>query len=257
VVIIEISIIASGSNGNSFLVESKHASILIDAGKSGKEIQSRMNKLNKNPEDIDAILVSHEHSDHTRGVGILSRRFNIPVYITKSTYDQCAFNLGKLNEKKLFNKQNRFSIKDIDITPVKTMHDASDSTGFVLKSKNKSFGILTDTGIATPEIKDAIKKLDAVAIESNYDVDMLIKGPYPYHLKNRILSQYGHLSNIECAQLIKENRTDNLKEVVLSHLSGNNNTPKQAELTFKKILASKKFNLTVASRDDVTGSFRI
>jgi len=254
---IDISIIASGSNGNSYLVENKDTSILVDAGKSGKEIQARMNRLGKNIENVDAILVSHEHTDHTKGIGILSRRFNIPVIITKSTYNHCAFNLGKLHEKKFFRKDTKFKIKDIDIQPIETMHDASDATGFAFKSKDKRFAIITDTGIVTPHIKDIIRKVDGVALESNYDIEMLINGPYPHYLKNRILSDYGHLSNIECAQLIKNYQSDKLKTVMLSHLSGNNNSPEKAKDTFNKIASSKNFKLIVSSRDNETGCFRI
>ena len=256
---IEISVIASGSNGNSTLIESKKTSLLFDAGKSGREIESRLNSLGKSPENIDAILVSHEHRDHISGVGILSRRYNIPVYIAKGTYANSRFVLGRLFERKTFDINKKFKIKDLKIKPIKTSHDAASPCGFMIQESSKAFGIITDTGYITPQVKDAVKHLNGILLESNHDIDMLINGPYPHFLKNRILNDDGHLSNVVAAELIKKEASDKLKLVVLGHLSGNNNTPELAQKTFEVIAKNKlkQLQYCTASRDKVTGKFII
>ncbi|MBN2111953.1 MBL fold metallo-hydrolase [Candidatus Woesearchaeota archaeon] len=244
----EISVIASGSNGNCCLIEDKGNSVLVDAGKSGREIMERMNFLGKHIESVNAILITHKHSDHTRGAGVLSRRFKIPVYMTKKTSE--GIMLGSFDTK-IFEVGKRFRIGKMDIKPVQTSHNVP-SCGFVFNSK---FGIMTDTGCVTKEMKDAVKKIEAVLLESNHDIDMVIKGPYPYFLKNWILSNEGHLSNIDASSLLQD-YSKNLKLAILGHLSGNNNTPELAMKTFEA-LVKKKIEPAVACRDKATGVFEI
>ena len=244
----EISVIASGSNGNCCLVENKGTSIIIDAGKSGRDIANRMEFLGKNIEDVKAVLITHKHSDHTRGAGVLSRRFKIPVYMTKKTSKACM--IGATDEK-IFDINKGFRIGSIKIKPIKTSHNVP-SCGFLL---NHKFGLITDTGCVTKEMKDAIKKVDAVLLESNHDIDMVIKGSYPYFLKQWILSDEGHLSNIDASNML-QNHSKNLKLAILGHLSGNNNTPELAMKTFQT-LVKKKMEVTIADRDKATGVFDI
>lgn len=255
----EISVVASGSNGNSILVEGKDTSILFDAGKSGKEIEKRLSNMKKSAENIDAILTTHEHRDHIASIGVLSRRYNIPIYMTKPTYASAKHIIGNINKRKTFDISKQFRINNLNIKPIKISHDASDPCGFMIKEKNKSFGIITDSGHITIQIKDAIKHLNGVLIESNHDIDMLLNGPYPYYLKNRILNNQGHLSNVVASQLINDNATDKLKTVILGHLSGNNNTPKLAQETFENIAKKiiKNIDYCTASRDKETGCFNI
>lgn len=242
----EISVIASGSNGNCCLVEGKGTSVLVDAGKSGKEIARRMDLLGKDIEHVKAILITHRHSDHTRGAGIISRRFRIPVYMTRKTSDACM--LGPFDAK-IFDKSKEFRIGNLCIKPIKTSHNVP-SCGFVI---NKKLGIITDTGYVTKQMQDAIKKLECILLESNHDIDMLINGTYPYFLKQWILGNEGHLSNIEASNLI-QNSAKSLKLAILGHLSGNNNTPEIALKTFQT-LVKKKINVAVADRDNATGTF--
>jgi phosphoribosyl 1,2-cyclic phosphodiesterase len=242
----EISVIASGSNGNCCLVEEKGTSILVDAGKSGREIQKRMDSLGKMIEDVKAILVTHSHSDHVQGAGVLSRRFSIPVYMAEKTANECR--IGECRAKQ-FSADKSFRIGKLNIKPVKTSHNVH-SCGFVI---NRKFGIMTDTGCATRQMEDAVKKLKAVLLESNHDVDMLIKGTYPHFLKQWILSNEGHLSNIDASNLI-QNHAKGLQTAILGHLSENNNTPDSALKTFNT-LVKKKIEVLVADRDNATGNF--
>jgi phosphoribosyl 1,2-cyclic phosphodiesterase len=243
----EISVVASGSNGNCCLVEDHDASVLIDAGKSGSEIERRMGKLGKSLEDVDGILVTHGHFDHISGAGVLSRRFGIPVYTTKEVYSKAK--LGKF-ESKLFSINKEFKIKNLKIKPVRTSHNV-DSCGFVVSK----FGYFTDTGKVTEEMKKAISDLHSILLESNHDVDMVHNGHYPAFLKKWILSDTGHLSNETTSSVIQE-IGNNLSFVLLGHLSGNHNTPEIASETYNS-LVKKRIDYNVCSREKETGSWKI
>lgn len=244
----QISVIASGSSGNCCLIEDKGTSVIVDAGKSGKEIQRRMDALGKSMEDVSAILITHRHSDHTRGAGILSRRFNIPVYTTEKTAKLCM--LGGFDHK-IFDVRKEFKIGNMSIKPIKTSHNVS-SCGFSFNSK---FALMTDTGKVTKQMEDTIKKVKAVLLESNHDIDMVIKGPYPYFLKQWILSEKGHLSNIDASNLLQKSGK-NIQLAILGHLSGNNNTPELALKTFN-VLVKRKMDAAVANREKETGNFEV
>lgn len=243
----EISVIASGSNGNCCLVEDKNSSILIDAGKSMREIDFRMSNFGKSLENVDGIVLTHSHSDHLAGIGPISRKYNLPVYATKEVYDLCNGGLGKINLKH-FSLDYSFKIKNIEIKPVNTSHDVP-SCGFVIGK----FGLFTDTGIVTNQMSCAIKKLKGVLIESNHDIDMLINGSYPAFLKQRILSDNGHLSNIHASSFVQKGGF-NLNWALLGHLSANNNTVNKAKGCFESIV-KRKLDYSVLSRDKESGSW--
>ena len=243
----DISIIASGSNGNSTLVESKDTTVLIDAGKSGKEIESRLKKMGKSLENLDAILVTHSHSDHTQAVGILARKYNVPAYMQSATKYELKEKLGKLDVKTF---KHNFKVNNLEIKPVATMHDVV-STGFVI---NK-FGLFTDTGIVTKQMENAIPKLKSILLESNHDVDMLLNGPYPYYLKKRIMSDSGHLNNSHASEFI-QNHGKHLSTVLLGHLSGTNTTLKMTKGTFETIV-KHKLNYEVLNRNRQSGMFNL
>ena len=171
--VMEVSVIASGSNGNCCLVENKGSSILIDAGKSCREIEYRMNKLGKSLENVDGILLSHSHIDHFQGIGPISRKYNVPVYTTKDTYELCKDRIGEIKVKN-FGLNKSFKVAGMEIKPIKTCHDVP-SCGFVVGK----FGLFTDTGHITKQMEAAIGKLNGVLLESNHDIDMLINGSYP------------------------------------------------------------------------------
>lgn len=244
---IEISVIASGSNGNCCLVEDKSTSLLIDAGKSRREIEKRMNNLGKSLENVDAVLLTHAHVDHCAGADVISRNHDLPTYMNKEMAKDCfVFN----GNAKSFDTSRSFKVKNLTIKPVKTSHDLP-SCGFVVGK----FGLFTDTGHATPEMTAAMKKLKGVLLESNYDVDMLVNGFYPAFLKQRIMSKRGHLSNIDASSFVKE-KGGHLDWVLLGHLSANNNHPDVARKTFETIVGQKT-NYDVLSRDKESGCWEL
>lgn len=245
----EISVIASGSNGNCCLVEDKNSSILIDAGKSGREIESRMNSLGKSVENVDAIILTHAHHDHVAGAGVLSRRYNLPVYISKPAYSEVNGKLGAAQIRH-FTHNKQFSINDLSIQPISTSHNTP-STGFVIGD----FGIFTDTGKVTKEMETAMPKLRGVLLESNHDIDMVVHGPYPYFLKQWILSDQGHLNNIDASNLLNE-KGKNLDFALLGHLSGNNNTVDLVKKTVET-LVKKKIDYSICSRDKASGVWEL
>jgi len=241
----EISVIASGSNGNCCLVEERGISVLIDAGKSGIEIETRMRSLGKSLDDVDGIVLTHEHSDHISGAGVLSRRFGIPVYMTQEIHSRAS--LGKF-ESRIFSGD--FKIGSLKIRPVLTSHNVS-SCGFVIGK----FGYFTDTGIVTKQMKKVIPNLNSILIESNHDIEMVHNGHYPAFLKKWILSDEGHLSNDKASSIIQE-KGNNLSMVLLGHLSGNHNTPDIVSETFNT-LVKRKIDFSVCSRDKESGSWKI
>lgn len=245
----EITVVASGSNGNSCLVEDKNTSLLIDAGKSLREIESRLNSVGKSLENIDALLITHSHIDHIRSAGSISRRFKVPLYMSRSVSKDCNGKIGAADILS-FSMSNHFKVGNLRINPVKTSHDVP-SCGFVIGK----FGLFTDTGIITEDMKMWISKLKAVLLESNHDIDMLIKGRYPWFLKNRILSDQGHLCNIHSSELIQAHGK-NLSYALLGHLSGNNNTPELVKKTFET-LVKRKIDYSICSRDNLSGVWDI
>jgi phosphoribosyl 1,2-cyclic phosphodiesterase len=245
----EVSVIASGSNGNCCLIQKKGVSFLIDAGKSCREIERRMDGLGKSLENIEGIILTHSHQDHLAGAGVISRKYDVPIYMTKDVYMHAIGKLGEVKTK-TFCPDKSFKIKGISIKPIPTSHSVS-SCGFVIDK----FGLFTDTGIVTKEMEDAIPKLKCILLESNHDIDMLINGPYPAYLKKWILSDEGHLSNIEASKLIQEKGT-NLSLALLAHLSGNNNTAEIVKRTFET-LVDKEIEYVVCSRDRESGNFII
>lgn len=245
----EISVIASGSNGNCCLVEENGVSVLIDAGKSGSEIEARMKKLGKSLESVNGIIITHEHHDHISGAGVLSRKFGIPLYLTQEVYSEAKFRIGNA-ESKVFSINKGFKVKDLSIKPIITSHNVS-SCGFVIGK----FGFFTDTGVVTKQMEKVIPKLNAILLESNHDIDMLINGPYPAFLKKWILSDEGHLSNYNAGSVIQE-KGNNLSLALLGHLSGNNNTPNVVRETFE-CLVKRKIDFNVCSRDKESGSWEI
>jgi len=241
----EISVIASGSNGNCCLVEDHGVSVLIDAGKSCREIESRMGRLGKSLEDVSGILITHVHSDHSSGAGVLSRRFGIPVYMTEEVYSSAR--LGEF-ESRIFSGD--FKVEGLKVKPITTSHNVS-SCGFVISK----FGYFTDTGMVTEQMKKIIPSLNCILLESNHNVEMVSNGHYPAFLKKWILSDEGHLSNDDASYVIRE-MGKNLSFVLLGHLSENHNTPDIASETFNSII-NRKIDFRVCSREKESGSWKI
>jgi phosphoribosyl 1,2-cyclic phosphodiesterase len=242
----ELSIIASGSNGNCYLLRSGETSILFDAGKDYGETAERTAALGKDIREVKGIVLSHAHSDHYCGIGPICRRLSIPLYVRKPVHLPCRERLGPVDVRYF---EGAFRIGDLEITPIETSHDV-DSCGFVVGG----LGIFTDTGCVTPQMREIIRELDAILIESNYDERMLMTGSYPRHLKERIASDRGHLSNNDASDFISR-YGDHLSQVFLAHLSENNNSTEKVRETFEAINADRPY--VVCSRSKVTGSYRI
>ena len=252
-----ICILASGSRGNAVYISGGSTSILIDAGLSGIEIERRLNSKGLHPEDLDAILVSHEHTDHIQGVGVLSRRFNLPVYISSKTEKAAVSQLGNIRVIKNFKCGSTFMIKDLSIHPFSISHDAEDPSGFTVNQNGTKIGLATDLGIATSMVKEHLKGCSLLILEANHDEDMLLNGPYPWPVKQRIKSRTGHLSNEASKNLLKEVQHDRLKYVILAHLSKTNNTPQKALSEVGRAITDCHAQLDVATQDECGALLRL
>lgn len=246
----------SGSSGNSLFVSSDKAKVLIDAGLPGKSIENALLNIGHNTKDIDAIFVTHEHIDHTKGVGVLSRKYDIPIYVNAPTWQAMLGTIGKIKEHNIkVIENNHANIKDIDILSYKISHDAAAPSGYALQNKDKKVCIATDLGFFSDVVNDSIKDADVILLESNHDVEMLKFGPYPYNLKRRILSDIGHLSNEDCGKAIVNITNNKFKKIILGHLSKTNNYPELAYQTVLNVLNSaniklnKDLSLSMAKRD--------
>ena len=220
--------VASGSKGNAVYVSDGTTAVLFDAGLSGIDIERRMASRRISPGDLNAIIVSHEHIDHIRGVGVLSRRYNIPIYMNTGTREAAAAVIKTVHQEKTFSCGRTFSINRLTIHPFSISHDATDPAGFTISYKNLKIGLATDLGIATAMVKQHLKGCDLLFIEANHDVQMLETGPYPWPVKQRIKSRGGHLSNEDSKLLLAEVKHAKLQHVVLGHLSETNNTSEKA-----------------------------
>ena len=219
-----LCLLASGSKGNCLFIETDSCRLLIDAGLSGREAIARLSSIGVAADTLDGILITHEHSDHIRGVGALARRLKIPVMVASRTHDAARHVFGKIDLIE-FDPGSSFSFKGLNIDPFPVTHDASDPVGFRVEGGEGTIGFATDLGIATRLTQEKLKGCRALVLEFNHDEQMLQDGPYPWHLKQRIRSRHGHLSNSEGASLLEELLHPGLEGVFLSHLSEVNNDP--------------------------------
>ena len=255
--------IASGSSGNCIYVGSDNAHVLVDAGISGKRITQGLNSLDLTGEDIDGILVTHEHSDHIQGLGVIARKYHIPIYATGGTVDAMSRmkSLGKMPDG-IFHEireDEPFVIKDMTVNPFTISHDAVQPVGYRLECGEQAVGIATDLGKYNDYIIEHLQNLDALLLEANHDIRMLQVGKYPYYLKQRILGDRGHLSNENAGRLLCCLLHDNLKAVFLGHLSRENN---YEELAYETVCSevtlgdnpykSRDFRIQVAKRDCIS-----
>lgn len=232
----ELVSIASGSSGNCIYVGTDNTHIIIDAGISGKKIEEGLNDIGLKTSEMDGILITHEHADHIASLGVLARRYGLPIYATSGTIEGILSyqNIGKLPEG-LFREikaDEQFSINDVDIRPVKISHDANEPVAYRFNHENHSVGVCTDLGMYDDYIVDAFYGVNALLLEANHDVNMLQVGRYPYYLKRRILGDKGHLSNELSGQLLCRLLNDDLDTVLLGHLSAENNL---AELAYETV----------------------
>ncbi len=244
-----ICMLASGSRGNAVYISSGSTSLLVDAGLSGAELERRLKLRGISPEELDAIVVSHEHDDHLRGVGVLARKHSLPVYISPETETEAHEKLGRIETIRHFCCGIDFFIGDISVHPFSTSHDACDPAGFTFSMNGCKIGIATDMGAATRMVKYRLRGCSCLVLEANHDPRMLEEGPYPWPLKQRIKSRTGHLSNDDSRSLLMDVMHEGLSHVILAHLSGTNNTPEKALSAVAGYTGNCRPEFTVALQD--------
>lgn len=226
--------LGSGSRGNATLVTHDQTGLLIDCGFSAKETEKRLQQLNYDIADLTAILVTHEHADHINGVRVLARKYQLPVYATAGTAGCLSADTMELVEE--FSCHSAFEIKDIEVMPFPVPHDAREPSQFVLSDGQSRLGILTDVGMTTPVIEQALSGCQALLLEANHDSQMLEQGEYPDHLKYRVSGNMGHLSNGQSGSILSKIDTTQLQHLVAMHLSEKNNAPDLVKTVFSRAL---------------------
>lgn len=257
--------LSSGSSGNCYLAGSDTTYVLIDAGITAKKITDSLSELNLTPLDLSGILISHEHSDHIKGIDILSKKYSLPVYANKKTAVElrslCKYwDYVNIN---IFENNADFLIGDLVVKPFPVSHDAADTVGFSIKHEDSKICTATDTGCVTPEIINEIADADLVILEANHDEEILKMGRYPWFLKQRILSDCGHLSNEAAGEVIVQSIKTNpkAKRFLLAHLSRENNFPEMAYQTILNVLEKNgificdKLKIDLLKRDEMSGVY--
>ncbi|KRN97304.1 metallo-beta-lactamase superfamily protein [Furfurilactobacillus siliginis] len=241
----KISVLASGSTGNTTYIETPTHKVLIDAGLSGKKIAGLMQQIGRDLNDVDSLFVTHEHTDHAKGVGVLARKYGINVYANEKTWDAINDKVGKipLDQKFSLEAGEIQSLGDLDVQSFPVSHDAVDPQFYELHHDGKSFVVLTDTGYVSERMAGVIKNADAYLFECNHDMEMLRMGAYPWSLKQRILGDTGHLSNEDGANALMQVVGNNTKRIFLGHLSQENNMQSLAHLTVASMMQEHDFGV--------------
>mgnify|MGYP002795023791 CR=1 FL=1 len=242
------SVLGSGSKGNSVYIESGTTAILIDAGFSGKEMAARLQTIGRRIEDLDALFVTHEHHDHIHGVGVLSRRYDIPVYSNYGTLKKGEKLLGRLFRHCEFGTGETFQMQDFEIRTFSVSHDAAEPVGFIISNGNMTLAYCTDTGTVSRLLQQRLIGCHALILEFNYDLKMLKNGPYPLALQQRVTSRHGHLANEAGANFLQSLLHHQLQYVVLAHLSAVNNHPDLALNAARNVIGELPIQLRVASQ---------
>ncbi|MCX6748592.1 MAG: MBL fold metallo-hydrolase [Candidatus Pacearchaeota archaeon] len=253
----KFSALSSGSSGNCFYIKHNDSAILVDAGISCRQVVDKLSSLGEDASKIKGIFITHEHADHVKGVDVLARQFDIPIYATKGTIDSCF--LCSRNE--LINrikKNETVKIAGLEVEAFSKSHDGLEPVSFKINN-DKTLSIITDVGKICGNVIDAVSDSDFLVIESNHDSKMLAEGQYPYFLKNRIASELGHLSNLKSALCVLEHGRNKLKNLMLAHLSQNNNTPQLALKTFSLLKERKDLHprIMLSLRDRATSLMKI
>ena len=255
--------IASGSSGNCIYVGSDATHLLVDVGISGKRTECGLNSLGISGRDLDGILITHEHADHISGLGVMARKYQIPIYATAGTIEAIkeSGSLGKI-DRELFREvkaDEKMVIKDVTVNPMRISHDAAEPVAYRIGYGNKKVGICTDLGVYNDYTVECLRGMDALLIEANHDVNMLQVGPYPYYLKQRILGERGHLSNENSGRLLSRIIHDKLQAIILGHLSKENNLPELAYEAVRMEITmgdnpynASDFKMQVAERSEVS-----
>ena len=242
--------LGSGSKGNALLIEVNDTRVLLDCGFGPGEVSARLARLRLETSDLDAIIVTHEHGDHSDGVAKLATRCDIPVYLTRGTLSGLGAEGRAIANAKLIDAYTPFAIGDVQVTPYTVPHDAREPVQFVVSDGAARLGVLTDTGCPTPHIAQTLSGVDALVLECNHDLDMLMNGPYPAQLKRRIAGRLGHLSNESSAELVRAMDCSRLQHVFAAHLSEKNNTQELARAALAGALNCAPDWIGIATQDD-------
>jgi phosphoribosyl 1,2-cyclic phosphodiesterase len=249
-----VHVLGSGSRGNSILLETSETRILIDAGFSGRQIESRLRAIGVEPDTITALVITHEHRDHTQGMGIYARRWKVPIYIARATANSCSDLFNGKEKVHHYEAKRPFDIGDLRVEPFLTVHDAIDPIGVTVRQRTSGLkvGIATDLGTPTVSVRHALQRCDLLILEANHDEVMLRTGPYPWSLKARIAGRHGHLSNRASAELGAELLHPGLAGIVLAHLSQDCNEPELAAEVVGTALRKKGYDalIKVADQDE-------
>jgi phosphoribosyl 1,2-cyclic phosphodiesterase len=243
----QTAILASGSKGNSILIRTATTKILLDAGLSGRRIAETIRELGLQDSRLKALIVSHEHNDHVGGAGVVCRKYQIPLYITEPTYRAVASRLGKIPAGTVhFETGKQFIIGDIKVTPFSSSHDVVDGSNFTFEKvgdSTRKLAIATDLGFSSRLLLTKFRDASTIILESNHDEEMLLRGPYPFHLKQRVKSRHGHLSNEQAVAVISQVIHPGLRNLILAHLSEQNNTPQIAKQAMEAYLKAINYEL--------------
>jgi phosphoribosyl 1,2-cyclic phosphodiesterase len=242
--------LGSGSKGNALLIEVKDTLILLDCGFGLSEVSVRMGRLGLQAGDLDAIIVTHEHGDHGGGVAKLSTRHDIPVYLTRGTFSGLGAGGGAIAGPRFIDAYTPFAIGEAEVRPYTVPHDAREPVQFVISDGAARLGVLTDTGCPTPHIVESLSGVDALVLECNHDLDMLMNGPYTAQLKRRISGRLGHLSNEASAEIVRAMDCSRLQHVIAAHLSEKNNTPELARAALAGALNCAPDWVAIATQED-------
>jgi phosphoribosyl 1,2-cyclic phosphodiesterase len=256
---LRVCVLGSGSKGNSTVVATEKTRVLVDAGFNRRETFARLTSAGERTDGFDAILVSHEHSDHVNGLRLLALEWKAPIYINRATHAEIIWD-PRIKAFEFITAGQKFSVGEIEVTPFSIPHDAKDPVAFTLEAEGIKVGVVTDLGYVHEVVKQRVKGCHCLIFESNHDLDMLKVGPYPWHIKQRVMGRHGHLSNLATAGFLTEDFDGAAQVLVLAHLSETNNHPEIARLTAEQALAertrSERAALHVASQRAPTPVFR-
>jgi phosphoribosyl 1,2-cyclic phosphodiesterase len=265
---VSVSVLASGSRGNSTVIESSQARILVDAGISCRETFKRLKLIGLDPRQLSAIVITHEHSDHIYGLATLAKKLNVPVFMTGATHQAWARSLRdeagelpKLARLEIFSAGRSFQIADVTVSAFTIPHDAADPVGFTFRAEGTKIAVATDLGYIPASVCDHLRKCDVLVVESNHDLEMLRVGPYPWSVKQRVMSRVGHLSNESLAQFFAKDYDGGASYIVLAHLSEQNNHPEVARRAAESALGPQRTllqnQLMLAAQDAPTDFIRL
>ncbi len=255
--------LCSGSSGNASYLEAGGVRLIVDAGVTARRLSELMSMIDVSPGSLEAILVTHEHTDHVSGIGVLSRKYDIPVYAAAECWNHMPSSIGEISAKniRVFEPDRDFYLKQLCVHPFTTPHDAAHAVGYTFAHGGKKLSIMTDIGHVSNRMLDAVAGSDLILLEANHDVDMLKAGSYPYPLKMRILSSNGHLCNEDAGLVLQKLHGRGVKNAILGHLSEENNTPELALVTVQSMLEEagilESMFVTVADRFQPCGLFEL